>query len=104
MYDNCDEVRRKIAVATQSNLMSISGVCAAIGCNSNAVNRFLSKKGPDQGAGTDVYPCAYRFFECLRVAKGLPKSAQRLGNEKKEPGGFPLENPRKHVWVFTGGK
>jgi len=64
-----------------------------------AVTKFLSKKGPIQGAGSLVYEHAYHYFEQQRIMKGEPKSSCRVSSEKKHPQGYALENPRTHVWV-----
>jgi hypothetical protein len=49
VYDDCDEIRRKLSVLIQTPKMTQSRVCKLIGCNSNAVNRYLSKKGHNEG-------------------------------------------------------
>ncbi len=66
------------------------------------MNKFLSKKGFNQGAGSDVYANAYRYFEQQRLERNQPKSAHRVKNEAKHPGGFSLRNAPTHEWVFMG--
>lgn len=103
VFDDCDEIRRKIGVMTQSGVMNATGFAHTIGISTNAaVNKFLMKKGADQGAGSTVYPNAYRFFEKLRIAAGTKKSTKRLSAERSHLCGFPLENPRTKRWVFIG--
>ena len=38
----------------------------------------------------------------MRILEGKKKTAGRLRNEETHPNGFPLENRRTHMWVFTG--
>ena len=65
-----------------------------------AVSKFLSKKGHNQGAGSEVYQKAYIFLEKLRIANNEPKSSLRKKNEKKVPNGFPLDSPRKELYYY----
>eukprot|EP01038_Epipyxis_sp_PR26KG_P015440 gene15440-20831_t len=101
VYDDCDVVRAKIGCIIQSGLPQ-SQLATMLGMSPGAISKFLSKKGPNQGAGSDVYPKAYKFFEKLRIANNEPKSAHRKMNESKHPQGFPLVNPPTHEWVFCG--
>lgn len=64
-----------------------------------AVSNFLAKKGYNQGAGSEVYLKAYRYFQYDRS-----KSAHRLKSEQLNPQGFPLINAPTHVWMFVGKK
>jgi hypothetical protein len=67
------------------------------------VTKFLSKKGFNEGAGSQVYPNAYRYFEQLRLQRGEAKSAHRTKNEAKLGAeGFELCNAPKGSWVFMG--
>eukprot|EP01031_Cornospumella_fuschlensis_P033561 gene33561-40600_t len=100
VYDDCDEIRRKIAVITQSNCISKGDFYDAIGVQAAQISKFLAKKGANEGAGGNVYPHAYEFFEKLRLALGKPKTAKRKSNEAKNPHGFPLENARRFMWVI----
>jgi len=93
VYDNCDEVRRKLSVLIQSPGMTQTRVCnKLIECNSNALNKFLSKKGWNQGAGSDVYENAYLFFEKVRIFNKEPKSKHRVKSEAENPAGYDLVN------------
>lgn len=49
VFDDCDEVRRKMAVITQSGLLSMSGLAGLIGNTPLVLNRFLEKKGHNEG-------------------------------------------------------
>lgn len=102
VYDDCDEIRRKISEFYLSSPVSKNEFCRLIACNTNAVNRFLHGSGPLTGAGSKVYPSAYIFFERLRIAHDEPKTQHRLDNETNKPEGFDLKNPPTHVWVFNG--
>jgi predicted XRE-type DNA-binding protein len=102
VYDDCDEVRRKIGIITQSNLMSSAQFSGIIGVTPATVSKFMSKKGADIGAGSTVYPNAYYFFEKLRIAKKQDKIAARKRHEREHPRGLPLQEPPKRMWVFIG--
>eukprot|EP01034_Spumella_vulgaris_P032218 gene32218-39785_t len=102
VFDDCDEVRTKIAVYIQQPGMNNSKFSKLMGVTPATVSTFLSKKGYNQGAGTVIYPRAYRFFEKLRLqSKGQPKSAHRLKSEKNYPYGYALENAGTKHWVIV---
>lgn len=102
VYDDCNDIRQKIFDFLYKTGISKAAFCDLVNVNSNTLSQFLSRKGPQEGAGLKVYYCAYQFFENIRIARNEPKSAQRTRNEKKEPNGFSLENPNKRVWVYMG--
>jgi hypothetical protein len=82
----------------RQNLTSVYSISPAA-----AVTKFLSKKGFNEGAGSQAYPNAYRYFEQLRLQRGEEKSAHRTKNEAKlGAGGFELRNAPTHSWVFAG--
>jgi hypothetical protein len=49
----------------------------ALGCNSNAVLRFMGQNGPDKGSKSDVYVKAFRFFK-QREAKGIKVPTKKI--------------------------
>jgi len=49
VYDDCDEIRHKLALLIQSPGMNQTKVCKFLGCTGNSFNAFLIKKGSDQG-------------------------------------------------------
>ncbi len=49
VYDDCDEIRRKISVFVEEEAFSITKFAFAIRTTPSVVNRFLSRKGKDQG-------------------------------------------------------
>jgi hypothetical protein len=121
VFDDCDDVRIKIARCIQSEGMNQTKFSRVIGITSGkssvvkycfhdscvrcgvicaaSVTRFLSRKGSDQGAGSEVYARSYRYFEKLRLQNQEPKSAKRIRNEAQHPMGFPLVNAQTQYWV-----
>eukprot|EP00899_Mesostigma_viride_P006153 jgi/Mesvir1/15539/Mv03189-RA.1 len=101
VFDDCDEVRRKINMFLATEVMTQAAFLRALGgINNNSLRRFLSYGGKDGGAGQDIYPAAYRFFEKLRIANGEEKSSARRRNERDLPSsGFPLCTNRG-TWVL----
>lgn len=109
VYDNCDEVRKKI----QAHLRQPGVTQAAFGrqvaesfpdgrgIQGKQVADFLKKKGETSGAESGVYYGSYVFFEKLRLKHGTKKSNARKNAEREFPGGRELRD-RKHEWVFTG--
>lgn len=103
VYDDCGEVRRKIRLLQKTPGFKITHWLKEIGnVNSNSFGRFMASKERDAGGGNTTYPKAYIYFEKMRILEGKKKTQKRLDNESMHPNGFPLENRRTHVWVFTG--
>ncbi|KAG4067902.1 hypothetical protein HA402_010588 [Bradysia odoriphaga] len=99
VFDDCDVIRTKIGQCFHKKELTQAGFAKAIGLTPAAVSRFLSKKGFNQGAGSDVYPNAYRYFEKQRLQRGEGKSKHRLKSEIDYPNGYPLMNPPTHMWI-----
>ncbi|KAL1707122.1 hypothetical protein EV121DRAFT_288908 [Schizophyllum commune] len=103
VYDDCAEVRRKIRLLEKTPGFVRAQWLREIGnVNSNSFGRFMASKERDAGGGNSTYPKAYIYFEKMRILEGKKKTAGRLRNEETHPNGFPLENRRTHMWVFTG--
>ncbi|EGZ18981.1 hypothetical protein PHYSODRAFT_301415 [Phytophthora sojae] len=91
VYDDCDEVRRKINVFLGEGLVTKATFLRALGnVNSNSLRRFMSLRGAGAGAANEAYRKAFAFFEKKRILDGEEKTAERLKNEYMQgPEGFP---------------
>ncbi len=110
VFDDCDDIRTKLVTLIKdssggNNLMTMTKFAEVIGVTPSAINKFLAKKGFNEGAGSIVYENSYYFFEKYRIFKQEAKSPKRKRNEKKHPNGFALQDPpkpSKYVWIFGG--
>jgi len=103
VYDDCNEVRRKIRNWLAEVGANQSQLPKHLGVQYKQVYDFLARKGPADGAGTVVYPLAYLFFERVRLLNNKQKSNRRLQAEAMfGPCGRPLIQcgPRTKVWGF----
>lgn len=89
VFDDCDEVRRKIYVLAASKVMSKGRFARAIKLNPKTVREYMARSGPNRGLKSNVFHRGYLYFEKLRLAVGEPKSKQRLDNELLYPAGIP---------------
>lgn len=90
IYDDCNDVRKKINQFLHLGIVSQSKFGKEIGnVQLNSMNSFL-KMGPLKlsGASNKTYFYGYHWFEKLRRANGEKKSKKRLENEKNYPNGF----------------
>ncbi|KAF8308084.1 hypothetical protein DL93DRAFT_2142728 [Clavulina sp. PMI_390] len=103
IYDDCNEIRRKIRALQKEPGFKITHWLREIGdINSNSYGRFMKLSGPTSGAENGVYPAAYIYFERRRIKEGKKKTAKRLDNEHTHYNGMPLEDRRRRgVWVFA---
>lgn len=102
IFDDCSDIRRKLNKFFTDKKMSKSAWCNLVGVNSNSLANFLKQKGPDGGAGINVYKVAYHFFEKMRIVEGKKKTKKREEHEQFVTEGFKNETPRTHVWVREG--
>lgn len=110
VYDDCNEVRRKINAHLKEPGVTQAGFCREIAkffmdddkkIQSKQLSDFLKKKGESAGAESCVYYGAYVFFEKLRIKKGTKKGKKRMQSEARYPGGRPLEDhSRRMEWVI----
>jgi hypothetical protein len=64
--------------------LTVDYLMKAIGCKPRLWAAFNSSRGrKGWGASSRVYGAAYRFFEQLRILEKLPKSQNRLIQEKR---------------------
>ncbi|KAK7464496.1 hypothetical protein VKT23_006665 [Stygiomarasmius scandens] len=108
IYDNCDQVRRKInqhltkSGVKKAQFMRDIARAAYPSTNptpsiqSKQLSDFLTKRGPTAGSTSRVFYAAYVYFEKMRLSEGKPKSAHRLEMEKQwdGKGGLPRERER----------
>jgi len=100
VYDDCNDVRRKIRELQKSADFKVTHWLQEIGgINTNSLSRFMRDTGATIGASNGTYPAAYKYFEKVRIAEGKKKTPKRIRNEMEHPNGFPLENRRK-MWVM----
>jgi hypothetical protein len=69
VYDDCDEIRRKISVFVDEEAGSITKFSFAIRTTPAVVNRFLARKGKDQGKIRLQFPALVSYFRCFVVLK-----------------------------------
>jgi len=99
VYDDCNEIRRKIRLLQKQPDFKITTWLRDIGkVNNNSYQRFMKASGPTGGAGNGTYYAAYVYFEKVRILEGKKKTAKRQRNEVEHPDGFPLVE-RRHLWV-----
>ncbi|KAI0361756.1 hypothetical protein OH77DRAFT_459157 [Trametes cingulata] len=99
IYDDCNEIRRKIRALQKEPNFKVTHWLKEIGnINSNSYQRFMKATGPQGGASNGTYYGAYVYFEKVRIAEGKKKTAKRIRNEQEYPGGLPREE-RRGMWV-----
>ncbi|KAJ6640029.1 hypothetical protein Bhyg_12778 [Pseudolycoriella hygida] len=86
VFDDCDEVRRKIREYRSPIHPNASMFARAINVHRERLYSFLRLKGFDNGATYELYPFAYYFFEMRRLDRQEEKSVHRLQSEKNFPG------------------
>lgn len=107
VFDDCDEIRRKINAFLRTGLVTKAAFLRALGnVNSNSLRSFLGlRRGAGSGAANVVYRKAFIFFEKKRILEGKKKSDKRLDNEAAQgPTGFPLRHDNGMRIVFVGDK
>ena len=102
VYDDCDEVRRKLRAFMRTDRMKQTRLLKLLGVQHASWTRFMGYKGKLKGAGMNLYPAAYRFLESLRILEGKPKSAHRKGAEEIFPEGRSTETQSERYLVPMG--
>ncbi|CAL1696077.1 unnamed protein product [Somion occarium] len=101
VYDDCNEIRRKIRLLQKDPNFKITHWLKEIGdINSNSCQRFMKASGANGGASNGTYYAAYVYFEKVRIFEGKKKTAKRERNEIEHPRGFPLRASRG-VWILS---
>ncbi|VDC06241.1 unnamed protein product [Peniophora sp. CBMAI 1063] len=105
IYDDCNDIRRKIRALLQEPGFKVTHWLKEIGnVNSNSYQRFMKQSGPYGGADNSTYYCAYVYFEKRRIVEGKKKTAKRLRMEKQQAGGVTPDDARRArhgVWVLA---
>lgn len=114
VFDDCNEVRRKINAHLKEPGITAAGFCREMAkffsdadkkIQSKQLNDFLKKKGEASGAESAVYYGGYVFFEKLRIKNGTKKGKKRLESEARHPRGRELkDSSRIWEWSFGGPK
>ena len=108
VYDDCNEVRRKINAHLKEPGVTQASFGREISkyftddsrkVQGKQIADFLKKKGESSGAESCVYYNSYIYFEKLRIKKGTKKGKKRTEAEARFPRGRELKD-RKHEWVF----
>eukprot|EP01112_Ceratiomyxa_fruticulosa_P020530 TRINITY_DN7012_c0_g1_i1.p1 TRINITY_DN7012_c0_g1~~TRINITY_DN7012_c0_g1_i1.p1 ORF type:complete len:206 (-),score=44.25 TRINITY_DN7012_c0_g1_i1:143-703(-) len=106
IYDNCNDVRRKInKFMKESSERGITqtALLRLLSVNSNSYQRFMKLSGPAAGAENNAYRGFYEFFEKLRVYEKKPKTAARKKAEEEFPGGHErYDQSKMGCWVPFG--
>ncbi|KAJ6642000.1 hypothetical protein Bhyg_06945, partial [Pseudolycoriella hygida] len=92
VFDDCDEVRRKIREYIFTSCPNAWTFTRAINVHHGSLKDFLHRRWKffNHGAGSKVYPAAYYYFERMRVDHEEEKSKHRLWSEKHYPDGYDL--------------
>lgn len=65
---DCDQVRGQINQVVEGGVMKKTEFCSAIGVSNAAVNAFLKKRGPFDGAKSDTFTKAWDWFKQREIA------------------------------------
>ncbi|KAJ6639280.1 hypothetical protein Bhyg_12023 [Pseudolycoriella hygida] len=90
VFDDCEEVRRKIKEYIFKISAKESTFARAIKVHHRSLIHFLGQEGSNRGAGNIAYPAAYYYFEKMRIAHHEEKSEHRKCSEKRFPNGYEL--------------
>ncbi|KAJ3001894.1 hypothetical protein NUW54_g6151 [Trametes sanguinea] len=100
IYDDCNDIRRKIRILQKQPGFKITHWLRDIGnINNNSYQRFMKAMGFSGGAENGTYYAAYVYFEKVRIFEGKKKTPKRIRNEEQYLAGLPKEDRRKQ-WVF----
>jgi hypothetical protein len=111
IYDNCDEIRRKINAHMKIPSVTQAQFCRDIyaqwkapkckGIQSKQLSDFRNAKGGNAGAKSSVFYGAYVYFEKMRIAQGKPVTKHRVEMTFMHPGGIPRDRDDRTTW-FAG--
>ncbi|KAJ6640009.1 hypothetical protein Bhyg_12758 [Pseudolycoriella hygida] len=98
VFDDCDEVRRKIKEYIFKISSSETTFARAINVHPASLKHFLGQEGFNRGAGSIAYPAAYYHFEKMRIDHHEGKSENRRMSEKRFPYGYELTRDYVPTW------
>ncbi|KAF4443971.1 hypothetical protein F53441_11289 [Fusarium austroafricanum] len=109
VYDNCDEICRKINAHMKTPGVTQAQFCRDIyaqlkapkckSIQSKQLADFRGMKGSNAGAKSPVFYGAYVYFEKIRIAQGKPRSKHAEEIADLYPGGFPRDQDHR-TWVI----
>ena len=101
VYDDCDEVRRKVERFLVDSGVTQTGFLRAIGVHAPSWANFRKMRGKGSGASNKMYHNAYRFFEQKRLHDKKPKTKGRLESEARwGADGYALEHDYGSGYLF----
>ncbi|KAJ4006056.1 hypothetical protein NW752_001302 [Fusarium irregulare] len=110
IYDDCDEIRRKINAHMKTPGLSQAQFCRNMyasfkvpkgkGIQSKQLSDFRGAKGANAGATSAVYYGAYVYFEKLRIAQGKPRTQHSELMMDLNPGGMPRDVDDRTTWFI----
>ncbi|KAF9773454.1 hypothetical protein IL306_008736 [Fusarium sp. DS 682] len=111
IYDDCDEIRRKINAHMKIPGVTQAQFCRDIyaqfkapkckGIQSKQLSDFRQAKGSNAGAKSSVFYGAYVYFEKMRIAQGKPMSKHRIDMIHMYPGGIPRDRDDRTTWFIV---
>ncbi|KAL9560935.1 hypothetical protein ACKAV7_014964 [Fusarium commune] len=110
IYDDCDEIRRKINAHMKIPSVTQAQFCRDIyaqlkaptckGIQSKQLSDFRKAKGSNAGVKISVFYGAYVYFEKMRTAQGKPVTKHRVEMTFMHPGGIPRDRDDRTTWVI----
>ncbi|KAG5811137.1 hypothetical protein H9Q74_013706 [Fusarium xylarioides] len=110
IYDDCDEIRRKINAHMKIPSVTQAQFCRDIyaqfkaptckGIQSKQLSDFRKAKGSNAGAKSSVFYGAYVYFEKLRIAQKKPVTKHRIEMAYLHPGGIPRNRDDRTTWFI----
>ncbi|KAF4495262.1 hypothetical protein FAGAP_8591 [Fusarium agapanthi] len=110
IYDDCDEIRRKINAHMKIPSVTQAQFCRDIyaqfraptckGIQSKQLSDFRKAKGSNAGAKSSVFYGAYVYFEKVRIAQKKPVTKHRVEMTFLHPGGIPRDRDDRTTWII----
>ncbi|KAF5540172.1 hypothetical protein FMEXI_8623 [Fusarium mexicanum] len=110
IYDDCDEIRRKINARMKIPSVTQAQFCRDIytqfkaptckGIQPKQLSDFRKAKGSNAGAKSSVFYGAYVYFEKMRIAQKKPVTKHRVEMTFMHPGGIPRDRDDRATWII----